>query len=68
MTHETELPHGRCCCHEPTVRWCTRHGEPLKLKPSERILVEGEIRALADCLDESKAQKIAYLTRAMARS
>ena len=24
------LPLGRCACHEPTVRWCTRHGRPLK--------------------------------------
>jgi hypothetical protein len=23
------LPLGRCACHEPTVRWCTRHGRPL---------------------------------------
>ena len=22
------LPPGRCSCHEPTVKWCTRHGEP----------------------------------------
>ena len=26
------LPLGRCACHEPTVKWCTRHGEPLKLR------------------------------------
>ena len=24
------LPLGRCACHEPTVRWCGRHGEPMK--------------------------------------
>ena len=24
------LPPGRCACHEPTVKWCGRHGEPLK--------------------------------------
>jgi hypothetical protein len=24
------LPHGRCACQEPTVKWCGRHGEPLK--------------------------------------
>jgi len=24
------LPLGRCACHEPTVRWCGRHGQPLK--------------------------------------
>ena len=23
------LPLGRCSCHEPTVKWCTRHGRPL---------------------------------------
>jgi len=25
---EYHLPPGRCSCHEPTVKWCTRHGEP----------------------------------------
>jgi hypothetical protein len=25
---EPHLPPGRCACHEPTVKWCTRHGEP----------------------------------------
>jgi hypothetical protein len=25
-----KLPPGRCACHEPTVKWCGRHGEPLK--------------------------------------
>ena len=25
---EPRLPPGRCACHEPTVKWCTRHGEP----------------------------------------
>jgi len=24
------LPPGRCACHEPTVKWCGRHGEPRK--------------------------------------
>jgi hypothetical protein len=24
------LPGGRCACHEPTVKWCGRHGEPRK--------------------------------------
>jgi hypothetical protein len=27
---ENRLPAGRCACHEPSVRWCTRHGRPLK--------------------------------------
>ena len=26
---EYRLPPGRCSCHEPTVKWCTRHGRPL---------------------------------------
>ena len=32
LTHATKsrLPLGRCACHEPSVRWCTRHGRPLK--------------------------------------
>jgi len=25
---EHRLPPGRCSCHEATVKWCTRHGEP----------------------------------------
>ena len=25
---EPRLPPGPCACHEPTVKWCTRHGEP----------------------------------------
>ena len=24
------LPPARCACHEPTVKWCGRHGEPRK--------------------------------------
>jgi len=28
------LPIGRCACQEATVRWCGRHGQPLK-----RILI-----------------------------
>lgn len=24
------LPLGRCACHEPTIKWCTRHGRPLR--------------------------------------
>jgi hypothetical protein len=24
------LPRGRCACHQPTVKWCTRHGAPIK--------------------------------------
>jgi hypothetical protein len=27
---KNKLPVGRCACHEPSVRWCTRHGKPLK--------------------------------------
>ena len=30
------LPPGRCSCHEPTVRWCGRHGEPLQRRLSSR--------------------------------
>jgi hypothetical protein len=29
-TNKHRLPLGRCACHEPSVRWCTRHGLPLK--------------------------------------
>ena len=27
-TTEYRLPPGRCSCHEPSVKWCTRHGQP----------------------------------------
>jgi hypothetical protein len=27
---QSRLAGGRCACHEITVRWCTRHGQPLK--------------------------------------
>ena len=30
MARKNRLPAGRCACHEPSVRWCTRHGRPLK--------------------------------------
>ena len=28
------LPLGRCACHEPTVKWCGRHGKP----PGQHVL------------------------------
>jgi hypothetical protein len=28
--HKNRLPLGRCACHEPTVKWCARHGRPMK--------------------------------------
>jgi hypothetical protein len=27
---KNRLPLGRCACQELTVKWCTRHGRPLK--------------------------------------
>lgn len=30
---EYRLPPGRCSCHEPTVKWCTRHGDPHHSRP-----------------------------------
>ena len=30
--HRYRLPLGRCACHEPTVKWCPRHGAPRKLQ------------------------------------
>ena len=27
---KNKLPPGRCACGEASVRWCTRHGRPLK--------------------------------------
>jgi hypothetical protein len=27
---KNRLPAGRCSCHEASVRWCTRHGRPMK--------------------------------------
>jgi hypothetical protein len=33
---KNRLPLGRCACHEPTIKWCTRHGQPMK-PPSNRL-------------------------------
>jgi len=30
LPRDFRLPLGRCSCHEPTVKWCTRHGKPLR--------------------------------------
>ena len=30
-TREKVLGPGRCACYEPSVKWCTRHGRPLKV-------------------------------------
>jgi hypothetical protein len=38
---KNRLPPGRCACGESTVKWCTRHGRPLKnaAEPASRHLV-----------------------------
>jgi hypothetical protein len=36
QARKNRLPLGRCACHEPTVKWCTRHGQPLKA-PCNRL-------------------------------
>jgi len=33
---KNRLPLGRCACHEPSVKWCARHGRPLKA-PCSRL-------------------------------
>ena len=30
LAARNRLPLGRCVCHEPTVKWCGRHGLPLR--------------------------------------
>jgi hypothetical protein len=37
-TPKNRLPLGRCACGEPTVRWCTRHGRPLRIRGQGRNL------------------------------
>jgi len=27
---KNRLAGGRCACQEPTVKWCAKHGEPMK--------------------------------------
>jgi hypothetical protein len=59
------LPVGRCACHEPTVKWCGRHGQPLKLVKGERCMMESELWLLRECLDPAKAQQFATRIRAI---
>jgi len=35
-TQARRLPLGRCACHEPTVKWCGRHGKPRRRLFSSR--------------------------------
>ena len=30
LAARNRLPLGQCVCHEPTVKWCGRHGLPLR--------------------------------------
>lgn len=62
------LPPGRCACHEPTVKWCGRHGKPLKLLPGDRVMREEELFFLRECLDRDKAEALAAEIRVIARA
>lgn len=61
------LSPGRCCCHERTALWCMRHGEPLKLREGERVMTDGELWTLRECLDPTKAAQLAQQIRACSR-
>lgn len=63
-----KLPQGRCACHEPTVKWCGRHGAPLKLQSNERVMTDGEMWMFRECLDQNKAAALAEQIRACARA
>lgn len=52
-----------CVCHVPTVVWCSEHGEPLRLKPGERVMKQDHLDTLWSCLDPAKAERMATLIR-----
>ena len=52
---ERRLPAGRCSCHEPTVKWCTRHGEPRRYSSPMRSATATAQGANADETTSSAA-------------
>ena len=54
---------GRCACHEASVKWCGRHGAPLKLAPGDVVMKEHDIAFMRECLDPKKAAEFATAVR-----
>jgi len=57
-----------CRCHEPTIKWCADHGQPLRLNPGERVLKQDHLDTLVACLDPIEAVHMAELIRKAARA
>ncbi len=49
-----KLPPGRCACHEATVKWCTRHGEPLNLRSVRSIVGQEDALERFEGIDEAQ--------------
>ena len=55
---------GRCACHEPTVKWCTRHGEPIKgLLPDDIVMDKWDLTNLIHVIDRERAEHFATVIR-----
>ena len=53
---------GRCACHEPTVKWCTRHGAPLKgLLPDDVVMDKWDLADLQHVRDPARAEVYARM-------
>lgn len=58
------LPDNASCrCHETTIKWCARHGQPLKLKPGDRVVNERDLFFLQRSVDPTKANEVAAMVR-----
>jgi hypothetical protein len=54
----------RCACHErQSIRYCPRHGKPLKLLEGERVFHDHDIEFLKLCVDPVKAEAFAKRIR-----
>lgn len=60
-----KLPRGRCSCHEPTVKWCGSHGQPLKLRPGERVMTTADLWVLREVAKEDREAHAAHVRKLM---
>lgn len=49
-----KLPAGRCACHAATVKWCTRHGQPLNLRSVRSIVGQEDALERIEGIDEAQ--------------
>ena len=53
-----------CRCHEETIHWCGRHGEPLKgLLPDDRVMNFSALQTLRVVRDVEQAELVALTLR-----